>query len=728
MTTSRNKKKLIPRLSIPGAWAFALGTSVGWGSLVVTANTYLAQAGPWGTVLGLLTATIIMAVVSMNYAYLMQVYPDAGGAYTYCREIFGYDHAFLTGWFLAITYLAVLWANATSIPLYARNFLGGVLKIGKLYTIFGYEVYLGETLVTMAALVLTACLCARLHRLSIAVMTVLVCVFAAGITIVFVAALFLHRGTWSPAFVPDTSALSQTMKIAFISPWAFIGFESISHGSEEFDFERTKIGRLLFAAVISTTMLYIFVALLSVTAYPDRYSTWLDYIRDLPNLQGLEAFPAFYAAGAYLGNTGVAILMISLLSLVITSLIGNTTALSRLFYAMGKDRILPARFGELNREGIPASAIMLVAGVSLLIPLAGRTAIGWIVDVTTIGATLIYGFVSAAAMNLAGKRGDRRERVTGIAGLAAMILFGLYTLLPNLVSTGTMASETFFLFIAWSILGFLYFRKILHSDKDRRFGTSIVVWVALLSLVLLVALIWMRQAMLASNDALLADLREYFAGKGSSADVHYIEQEMALMKTSNSRIMLMGAGMFVFAIVIMLTNHAFMNRRSAENERMANVDPMTGVKSKHAYLNKEKEINDAIKGDGTEDFSVVVCDVNGLKKINDTLGHKAGDEYILAAARMVCEIFDHSPVYRIGGDEFVMILTGRDYEVRGDLMKLLHDRSVDNIGKGRVVVSGGISDYRSGVDASFHDVFSRADQLMYKEKQLLRTMGSISRD
>ena len=73
------------------AWAFAIGTSVGWGSLVVTANTYLAQAGPIGSTLGMVLGAIIMLVVAWNYAYMMKHYPESGGAYAYAREIFGYD-------------------------------------------------------------------------------------------------------------------------------------------------------------------------------------------------------------------------------------------------------------------------------------------------------------------------------------------------------------------------------------------------------------------------------------------------------------------------------------------------------------------------------------------------------------------------------------------------------------------------------------------------------------
>ena len=112
-----------------GAWAFSIGTSIGWGSLVVTANTYLAQAGPWGSALGLAAGALVMLLIARNYAYLIQSYPDAGGAYAYTREVFGYDQAFLAAWFLTMTYLAVLWANATSLPLFVRIFLGGALLV-----------------------------------------------------------------------------------------------------------------------------------------------------------------------------------------------------------------------------------------------------------------------------------------------------------------------------------------------------------------------------------------------------------------------------------------------------------------------------------------------------------------------------------------------------------------------------------------------------------------------
>ena len=113
----------------------------------------------------------------------------------------------------------------------------------------------------------------------------------------------------SPSYIPDSSVFSQILKIACISPWAFIGFECISHASEEFSFKRAKTFRVFVIAVVSTTILYVSIILLSITAYPPEYDSWLAYILDHNNLDGLKALPAFYAADHYLGSAGVTMIL-----------------------------------------------------------------------------------------------------------------------------------------------------------------------------------------------------------------------------------------------------------------------------------------------------------------------------------------------------------------------------------------------------------------------------------
>lgn len=737
------RQGLQPYIGPAAAWALSLGTSLGWGSLVITANTYLAQAGPAGTTLGLLAAAVIMMLIGRNYHYMMNCYPDAGGAYGFTRDVFGHDHGFLTAWFLILTYLAVFWANVTSLPLFARYFLGDMFRRGYLYSLFGYDVYLGEALLGTAAILLSSLFCAKKKRTSMALMLTMVWVFTAGIIICSGAAFIGHGQTafeWEPLFIPGKPALSQVIRIACISPWAFIGFENISHAVEEFTFPLKRSFRILAASVIATTVLYILVSLLSVTAYPAAFGSWQEYMDAHGSMTGLSGLPSFFAAEYYLGRVGVGILMASLLCLILTSLIGNTFAVSRLFYSLAKEQVLPDRFALLDKDGSPEMAIALIGLVSLPFPFLGRTAIGWIVDVTTIGATIIYCFVAAAAWKTAADRGDRGEKAAGLIGFAAMVGFLLYLLLPNLFTTGSMESESYFLFTAWAICGFVYFRHVLKRDRAGHFGKSIIVWIGLLTLVLFTSLVWMSQTVISTTGRAMEEIQEYYGqsvGDAAASEEirEFIARELAVIRSGNARSMLIVIALFGFSLITLLNIYALMRKRAEESERelghvreMANRDPLTGVKSKHAFAEAEREMNDRIGSGEAGEFSVVVCDVNGLKHVNDTLGHKAGDEYIRSASHMICEIFRHSPVFRTGGDEFVALLREHDFEHRQQLMDMLHEQSVEHIGSGEVVVSGGISDYIPGEDTSMHAVFERADALMYREKKALKEMGARTRE
>ena len=159
---------------------------------------------------------------------------------------------------------------------------------------------------------------------------------------------------------------------------------------------------------------------------------------------------------------------------------------------------------------------------------------------------------------------------------------------------------------------------------------------------------------------------------------------------------------------------------------MANQDALTGVKSKHAYVEAERKIDRAIAVGEQGPFAIAVCDINDLKYVNDTRGHSAGDQYIKDACKIVCNIFEHSPVYRVGGDEFVVLMQGRDYEARDALMselKAVADHA--DLSRGDVVVAGGMSVFEAGLDRSLSDVFERADAAMYENKKLLKgTNGS----
>ena len=127
-TSSDHSTKLQPYISPLAAWALAVGSAIGWGSLVVTSSSYLGSAGPLCSVIGLLVGFLMMLMVANHYHYLNNHYPGTGGLYNYIKHIFGYDRAFLIAWFMFLIYISIFWANATSVPLFARYFLQGVFK------------------------------------------------------------------------------------------------------------------------------------------------------------------------------------------------------------------------------------------------------------------------------------------------------------------------------------------------------------------------------------------------------------------------------------------------------------------------------------------------------------------------------------------------------------------------------------------------------------------------
>ena len=743
MSEKTENKKLQPYLSLAGSLALSIGSAIGWGSLVVTSSNYLGQAGPIGSILGLLIGACLMIIVSKNFHYLVNIFPDAGGIYAYTKNIFGYDRAFLVSWFLSLTYISMFWANATSLPLFARYFMQGMFKVGYLYTVFGYDVYFGEALLTVAAIAIITYICIKDKRVAAKVMVAMVSIFTIGISVCFIVAMLSHGNTsfnFKPDFIPDKNVFGQITRIAFISPWAYVGFENITHSSEEYTFKPSKIFKVLTASVVITTALYIFVIILSTTAYPADCTSWLDYISNLSRYDGIEGLPAFYAAHYYLGDTGVYILMISLLCLVLTSLIGHLRALSRLFYSVARDDILPKRFTLLNKKEIPENAMLLIAFISLPIPFLGRTAIGWIVDVTTIGATIIYGFTSAAAYKIAKGRKDKVEMATGGIGFVVMLLFGIYLLFPNLFSDMTLETETYILLIIWSIIGFFYFRSIISKDHARRFGKAIIVWITLLALVVFMSMIWSGRRDESITTNAIYNVQSYYEHTADPSILSldseaFIQQQIATVHQSNIINTVIVLGLFILALGAMIINHYSMKQweSKAVKERddareVAYKDPLTGVGSKHAYVEYERKMAEHIYNNDNVEFGVIVCDVNGLKNINDTLGHKAGDIYIQDACRLICDYFKHSPVFRVGGDEFAIILQGKDFDNRHEILKELNKVIEKNVGTTNVVASLGLAEFDPDTDNTFHAVFTKADARMYERKQELKKMGAITRD
>ena len=136
------------------------------------------------------------------------------------------------------------------------------------------------------------------------------------------------------------------------------------------------------------------------------------------------------------------------------------------------------------------------------------------------------------------------------------------------------------------------------------------------------------------------------------------------------------------------------------------------------------ELDEKITNDEITDFAIVICDINGLKNVNDTKGHNAGDEFIKSGCKDICDVFEHSPVFRIGGDEFAVIVKDRDFADRERLMEEFLKIQEQHRRTGLVTIACGISEFDKDKDIRVQDVFERADSLMYHNKKEFKSKNA----
>jgi diguanylate cyclase (GGDEF)-like protein len=161
-----------------------------------------------------------------------------------------------------------------------------------------------------------------------------------------------------------------------------------------------------------------------------------------------------------------------------------------------------------------------------------------------------------------------------------------------------------------------------------------------------------------------------------------------------------------------------LESRLVQAQSQANIDALTGVKNMHAYKEMEAQLDRQITNHRQTSFAIVIFDVNDLKKVNDTSGHHAGDQYLRDACRIICDIFKHSPVFRVGGDEFAVITQERDYACIDELLEKVNKHNAEAARTSGIIVACGMAKYEN--DPCVVSVFERADKEMYKNKCALK--------
>ncbi len=202
----------------------------------------------------------------------------------------------------------------------------------------------------------------------------------------------------------------------------------------------------------------------------------------------------------------------------------------------------------------------------------------------------------------------------------------------------------------------------------------------------------------------------------------------ASVKLSNGEYDVEIAHSNTYEIKLLSTAFENMALHLKEHEKLQHIlayrDSLTGLRNTNSYwawitdFDKEIETKESV-------FGIVVLDINYLKETNDRYGHDVGNKLIVSAARIISSVFKRSPVFRIGGDEFLVILQNRDLEEYKELFEkfdeeCMHESVMVEEEKIPVSVAKGFARYDSDNDKNFIDVFNRADDAMYENKRELK--------
>lgn len=490
------KQELNSRIGSLSAWAYGFGCAVGWGAFMMPSNIFLPEAGPLGSLIGIVIAAFAIFLIAKGTSYMAGKFPKEAGIHVYIANILGADHGFLSAWATLLAYLSILWANSTAIILLIRAIWGDVLQFGFHYTIADYDVYFGEILLTIVLIVFFGLL-AIFGKVLVRVFHIIL----AFVHIVLIAAIFIgifiggqHSLTFGFADV-DLPKGVQVFNIVMLAPWMFVGFEAFAYMFNSGGRKAKDANKITIISIVTAAIAYILPMLIPVFAMPEGYTTWEAYVAASSQAEGLFSLPVFYSTYYVLGDVGLYILVACIFCAISTSIFGLFRATARLLVSMSEEELMPKFVGRLYKNGEPYVGIIIIMFISAIVPFFGRTAVGWIVDITTITATIVYIYSMVGCLKLTRQDPESKTgiKIVAFAGMAMAAISFLFLLIPNILSENKVATESYFILAVWSLLGLLYYLYVYRHDTEGIYGKSTVMWMLLAFLIFFSSTMWIRQ-------------------------------------------------------------------------------------------------------------------------------------------------------------------------------------------------------------------------------------------
>lgn len=434
-------------------WGLALGAIIGWGCFVLPGTTFLPKAGPAGTAAGMLIGALLIIVIAISYGYLIRTFPLSGGEFVYTKETIGKRNAFVCGWAMILAYWSLIPLNATALALISRYLFPGIIQQGFLYEIAGWEVYAGEVILASAAIIIMALINIRGIKQAAWMQTAIALTLVGCILVItFLVFSIADWSNLSPGFPEGRRWWKGVFSIVAMAPWAFIGFDCIPQSAEEYNFSHKKSTSIMISAILVAAILYI--AVCAVTAV--GVEPWQDLLARRTN------WPTGYVVRNTIGLAGIVVLGIAMFCAVVSGMNAFYISTSRLMYAMAKEGSLPKWFEKLSdKYGTPVNAIIFVMVMSLFAPWFGREILIWIVDMTSVGAAIVFAYTTASAAITGKRNGDRKYTVFGILGCIFSLFFLSLLVIPGM--PGYLSFQSRVVLLIWILIGVVFYFIIRKS-------------------------------------------------------------------------------------------------------------------------------------------------------------------------------------------------------------------------------------------------------------------------
>lgn len=437
-------------------WALALGAIIGWGCFVLPGTIFLPNAGP-SAIIGLLLSGAAMSVIAFSYGYCIKKYPLSGGEFVYADASFGKKHAFACGWMIILGYWSLIPLNSTAIGIVTRYLVPGVFQFGSLYTIAGWEVYLGEVLLSSAFIIVLGYMNVKGVKSSGWFQTTAAVAMTASVAFCLIGVLMEKpdiSANLQPFFAEivngeprEKAPIACILTVACYAPYCFVGFDCIPQAAEEYSFSHRAALGLMIGAIVAGAFIYAILVFCTAVIAP-----WGPMMATAP------AWATGAAVQATLGHTGLLFLGISMLCAVLSGMNAFYLAGSRLLYSMSLADALPSAFGKLHpKYDTPDKATYFLLLISLAGPWFGRQSLYWIIEVTCVAAAIGFTYTCASAAAMAIREGRRGQTIISIIGT---VLAAGFLVLPFLPGSPGLSTPSIVILLIWVILGAAFWFRI----------------------------------------------------------------------------------------------------------------------------------------------------------------------------------------------------------------------------------------------------------------------------